>query len=250
MLNLIFSILAGAAAWGISLLIFDSIWSGLLPFFIVFIVAFILFNRMTQKKISAIMNNAQSMMMNVQSLPSELAKRNLIDKCIAEFKKAYAYNNYAFFLKQQINSQIGSLYYVQKRFKDAEPYLKDGFPMQGPTMCMYGCLLYKDKKEKEMIEQFEKTVKFNKKEPLYWNVYAWCLNQLKKRDEAIAVLNRCLAQHPSDKITRDNLDLLKNSAKVKMTPYEMQWYQFLLEDPPQAMIQKMLLDKHSVVRSR
>lgn len=250
MLNILFSVLIGAACWGLSLLVFDSVWAGILPFFIGTIAAFILLNRRTQKQINAIMSSAQAMMMNAQSLPSEIAKKNLVDKCIEEFKKAYKFQHYALFLKQQINSQIGSLYYIQKRFKEAEPYLKDGFPMQGATMCMYGCLLYRNKQEKEMIEQFEKTIKFNSKEPLYYNVYAWCLTQLKKRDAAIEVLNRCLTIRPSDKITRDNLDLLKNSAKVKMTPYEMQWYQFLLEDPPQAMLQKMLLDKHSVVRSR
>ena len=45
MLNLVFSILIGAALWGLSLLVFDSIWAGILPFFIGLIAAFIILNR-------------------------------------------------------------------------------------------------------------------------------------------------------------------------------------------------------------
>ena len=98
-----------------------------------------------------------------------------------------------------------------------------------------------------MIKAFEKAVKFSRKVPLLWNVYAWCLNEMKKRDEAIKVLNRALVDNPGDKITQDNLDLLKNSGAMKMRAYNEQWYQFLLEEPPKQIIK---MDKRTMHRGR
>ena len=98
-----------------------------------------------------------------------------------------------------------------------------------------------------MIKAFEKAVKFSRKVPLLWNVYAWCLNEMKKRDEAIKVLNRALVDNPGDKITQDNLDLLKNSGAMKMRAYNEQWYQFWLEEPPKQIIK---MDKRTMHRGR
>ena len=101
----------------------------------------------------------------------------------------------------------------------------------------------------QMTAAFERTLKVNKKQPLIWNLYAWCLMQLKKRDESIAVLNRCLADNPGDAITKENLDLAKNSAKIKMRGYNEQWYQFRLEDPPMMKINPQF-DKRAMFRGR
>ena len=236
MINLIISILIGAAGWVASAFIFDSIWTGIIPFFIFGIVSFFLLNRRTANKLKVIMSRFQTMMENIQKIPSEQAKKNQIEKAINVLKEGYAYKNHQFFLKQQLNSQLGSIYYMQKKFDEAEPYLKDSFIQPGTPRAMYACILFRRKKEDEMIKQFELAVKLDRRTPLLWNVYAWCLNELKKRDEAIAVLNRCLANNAGDKTTQDNLNLLKNSGKVKMKSYEMLWYQFLLEDPPRQMI--------------
>ena len=236
MINLILSLIIGAAGWVASAFIFDSVWTGIIPFIVLTLITLVVLNRMTAKKISAIMAQFQSIAQNIPTLPSEQARKNQLDKAIEVIKKGYAYKNYQFFLEQQLNSQIGSIYYMQKKFDEAEPYLKDSFLQPGTARAMYGCLLFKKKKEKEMNEQFEKAVKLDQRTPLLYNVHAWCLNELKKRDEAIAVLNTCLARNPGDKNTQDNLDLLKNSGKMKMKCYELQWYQFMLEEPPRQMI--------------
>ena len=149
--------------------------------------------------------------------------------------------------KKKKTSVRSSIYYIQKRFKEAEPYLANVFIQQGTALAMYACILFKNKKEDEMIKAFEKAVKFSRKVPLLWNVYAWCLNEMKKRDEAIKVLNRALVDNPGDKITQDNLDLLKNSGAMKMRAYNEQWYQFWLEEPPKPIIK---MDKRTMHRGR
>ncbi len=265
MLNLIFSLLVGAASWGLTLLVFDSVWTGIIPFIIFTIIALIIFNRRTMKKVKPIMDKVQQMAMNVQTLPSMDARKNMLDKTVDELKKAYAYKNYQFFLKQQINGQIGSIYYAQQRFKEAEPYLADSFIQAWQPQAMYACILYRNKKIDEMKLQFEKTLKVTKKEALLWNLYAWCLCEAKERDAAIDALNRGKVNCPNDKIIQSNLDLLKNSGKVKMSEYKELWYQFWLDDkivmnqpngrmPRGGMqldaFQKELLDRYSRVHGR
>ena len=248
MINLILSLIIGALSWVACAFIFDSVWSGLLPFLILTPVAMVVLNRQTAKKVNAIMGRIQPMMMNLQKLPSEAARKHQLTKIADVIKEAYAYSNYQFFLKQQLNSQLGTLYYMQKNFKEAEPYLKDSFIQPGTARAMYACILYKRKETNAMIAQFELSVKLDKRTPLLWNLYAWCLNELKERDKAIAVLNRGLTNNPQDKITQDNLDLIKNSGKINMRPFEMMWYQFLLEDPPQQVIRMLANSKGQMFR--
>lgn len=251
MINIILSIILGVLVWVLSVIVFfDSVWAGLLPFFIVGIGSMIVLNRRTNKKVQEIFMNSQEMMQNMAKLPSEQARKNLLDKCVEELKKAYAYKNYMLFLDKQVNAQIGSIYYIQKRFKDAEPYLADAFVQQGIAIAMYACILFRNKKEEEMVKAFEKCLRFSRKMPLLWNLYAWCLNEFKKRDDAINVLNRGLIENPGDKIIQDNIDLLKNSGTMKMRAYEMQWYQFWLEEPPKQMLRMDNRQHHMMYRRR
>lgn len=232
MINLIVSIIAGALAWGACLLVFDSPWTGIWVFVPVLIVVFIVMNRRTMKKLQAIMKNVEQMMQNVQNLPSETARTHLLDKAVEQLKTAYKYKNYQFGLASNIDAQIGMFYYIQSRFKEAEPYLANAFPQNWVAVAMYGCLLYRNDDIEGMKRAFDRATKFSRKQPMLYNLYAWCLLQKKRRDEAIKVLNDGLANNPGDTTTKENLDLIKNSGKIKMRGYNMQWYQFLLEKPP------------------
>ncbi len=252
MINLIISILIAAALGVGTHFIFDSIGTCIFLGIIAFFASMVVLTKMTNKKVMAIMTKANEMMQNIPKLPSDIARANLMDKCVDQIKDAYKYKNYIFFLEQQLNAQIGSIYYAQRKFKEAEPYLANAFIKNGPAVCMYACIQYRNKDEKGMIESFEKAVKFTPKMPLLWNLYAWCLLELKKRDEAIAVLNRGAQFNPSDKITKDNLTLIKNSGKIKMRDFQEQWYQFWLDDPTamQREMQKLMMDKYSTVKAR
>ena len=250
MINLIVSLLIGAVSWVLTALFFSfSVWAGVFPFFVFSIVALIVLNRRTAKKVQAVVRKAEEMMANLPKLPSEQARTILLNKTIDQLKEAYKYKNYQFFLAQNINAQIGTIYYLQNKLKDARPYLEHAFVQQGVAVAMYACILYRENDVTGMTAAFERTLKVNKKQPLIWNLYAWCLMQLKKRDESIAVLNRCLADNPGDAITKENLDLAKNSAKIKMRGYNEQWYQFRLEDPPMMKINPQF-DKRAMFRGR
>ena len=97
---------------------------------------------------------------------------------------------------------------------------------------MYGCLLYRKDDIDGMKRAFDRAIKYSRKQPMLYNLYAWCLLEKKQRDAAIKVLNDGLMYNAGDETTKENLNLIKNSGKIKMRGYSMQWYQFLLEKPP------------------
>lgn len=248
MLYLILSLFLAAASWILTTLFLSSVWAGILPFLIVLPLSLFLLNKRVSKKFAAISQRAQDAMSSIHAVKSERAREKLLTKTTNILKEGYAYKNYQFFLKAQLDAQIGMIYYVQKKFKEAEPYLANAFFQQGTALAMYACIHYKRKDYDKMKEAFERTVKHSKKLPLVWNLYAWCLLQIKERDAAIAVLNRALAENPNDPTTASNLDLLKNSGKIKMRGYGEQWYQFHLEAPPQQKV--VNYDKRSMFRGR
>lgn len=248
MIYLILSILLAAGSWVLTTLFFDSVWAGLLPFMIVLPLSLYLFNKRVSKKFAVITERAQNAMSSINAMKSEKARETLMAKTIDILKEGYAYKNYQFFLKAQLDAQIGMIYYVQKKFKEAEPYLATAFFQQGIAIAMYACIHYKRKNFADMKKAFERAVKHSKKLPLVWNLYAWCLLQNKERDAAIVVLNRALAENAGDPTIASNLDLLKNSGKIKMRGYGEQWYQFHLEAPPQQKI--VTYDKRSMYRGR
>jgi hypothetical protein len=139
----------------------------------------------------------------------------------------------------QVEGHIGSLLYMAQRFEEARPHLlKAGF-QHGPAHAMMGAIHFRAKEWGPMKLAFERSVKFTSKEAVLWNAYAWCLAESGDRDTAIAVLNRALVKMPGEARTRENLEALQNNRRMKMRAFEMPWYQFLLEQPPQDFLASM-----------
>jgi tetratricopeptide (TPR) repeat protein len=122
---------------------------------------------------------------------------------------------------------------MMKDYASAEPHLIQASSRDPMSQAMLGALRYQRKQYGPMTEAFEKAVKAGKKEGLVWAVYAWCLQQSKERDKAIAVLGRAVAANPSDEKLKAGLTALQNDKRLKMKPWEPMWWQFNLEAPPQ-----------------
>lgn len=244
MINLIVSILVAAGIWFCCVsLLFDSVWAGILPALIAFFIALVLLNRHTGKKIQAILQASQEEVQELSKIQSpETLKRmmpKIMDKAIEILNRGYKYEHFMFSVTQTLNGQIGSLYYIQKRFDDAEPYLKNSLILNGAAQSMYACILYKKHDLESMKKQFEKTLKFTRKDPLLYHIYAWCLEQEKDTDGAIAVLNQCLLFNPKSEVTKENLNRLKTRQTLQMSSFGEQWYQYMLEQPSAQAVQSM-----------
>ena len=140
----------------------------------------------------------------------------------------------------QISGNIGSLFYMSKRFDDARPYLAAAAFNHGLAHAMLGAIHFRDKAPLLMKAAFERAVKWSEKEALIWNCYAWCLDESGARNEAIAVLNRGIKAMTAEPRTQANLENLQNGRKLKMQPFDMPWYQLLLEEPPREMVEQMM----------
>lgn len=225
MYNLLISIAAGV----ITTLAFGFIFGGgefsavygIVPGLIALLVTYFVLARRSMKQVQALAEQAQQ----------QLQSRN-VDRSVDILKSGYDLGKWQFFVKSQLDAQIGTILFVSQRFDEAEPYLKNAFAKSWVAKVMLGVLYYKRRKFDEMEAAFEEAVTANKKQALAWNVYAYCLWKSKQRDKAIDVLNRAVDQLDGHDQTERNLKALKNKRKMKMRSFGQMWYQFHLDRPP------------------
>ncbi|MCK4503319.1 MAG: hypothetical protein KAU22_09805, partial [Desulfuromonadales bacterium] len=77
----------------------------------------------------------------------------------------------------------------------------------------------------------------NRKEPMVYAVYAFCMDRIGERNKAIEVLKKGVAKAAGDERLQLNLELLEAGKKMKMKGFGDMWYQFHLEKQG-AMIKK------------
>lgn len=155
---------------------------------------------------------------------------NRIEKAIRiieDVQKRFGF--WQFYVKQQMNSQIGSIYYLKREFGKAFEYLDQGFARHWVGMAMLAICYMKRNQNGKMTDTFEKAVTVTRKEPLLWSLYAFCLEKVGERDKAIKVMERGLKKVGNDERMQENLEALKEGKKMKMQPYGDLWFQFHLE---------------------
>ena len=244
MINLIISILLAGGCFALcSQFLFDSVAAAVAVSIIVFFVAMIFLNRSVGKKVQAIIQESQEEMKELSKIQSpETLKRmmpKIMDKTVEILNKGYKYEHFMFSVTQTINGQIGTIYYIQKRFEEAEPYLKNSLFVNAQAQGMYACILYKKHDLEGMKKQFEKALKFARRDVLLWHVYAWCLEQEKDTDGAIEALNQCLLFNARSEATKGNLERLKKKQSIDMSSFGEAWYQYMLEQPTAQAAQAM-----------
>lgn len=240
MYNLIISLLAGVlTAVSLHILAGLDIWIASIAALVVFTIVYVLLIRVVMKKVGALMETAQR---DIQAGRTEKAVKTL--------ESGFKYAPWQFFIKGQINAQIGMVLYLKRDFAAAFEYLQKGFVRHWVAMGMLGICYMKRNKTGKMIQTFDKATSVNKKEPLLWNLYAFCLDKIGERDKAIAVMQKALKKNSGDERLQANLDALQNGKRMKMKGYGDLWYQFHLEKPG-AMIKqqtKAMQGRRKIVR--
>lgn len=225
---------------------------GIIPGVIAGVAFFFWRTRVVMNEVQNIMKDVEKLLQPPQTNPMRPPKPK-IDEAIKELGRADKWRRYHPGLGGQLDGQIGIMLFVDGRSHAAEPYLEKSTPRNGTARAMYGVIQYR-KKDKEGLKQtFDNLLRFSKKDALLWNTYAWCLDNLGDRDEAIAVLNRARKHVESDEKTAKNLDLLQNNKSMKMQGWGPMWYQFHLEKVPQQVAGvggKQRFDRRSVYRGR
>lgn len=221
MYNLLISLLVGAAVTaGIHLLAGPGLWVSSLIGLAAFTLTFVLLARYTLKKMGELM---------------EVAQRDLqagrVEKAVKTLESGFRYARWQFYIRPQLNAQIGTILYLKREFNEAFEYLTKSFVRHWVAMGMLAICYMKRNKTGKMIETFDKATAVTRKEPLLWNLYAFCLERVGEKEKAIAVIEKGIKKTGGDERLQGNLEALKEGRKMKMKGYGEMWLQFHLEKP-------------------
>ena len=221
MYNILISLAASLAMLLIMILVLKLAWWGsLIVGLIVFGLVFILFSRITMKKVMASIEAAGR---DLQAQPPRF------EKAVRELKDALQYSKWQLYVEGQLNSQIGMIYYMKRDFSNAFPHLEKSFFKNWAAMGMLAISYMKRQKKDMMISTFDKAVQWNGKESLLWSLYAFCMNESGESVRAKEILKKGLKKIPGDEKLKDNLDCLEKGKKMNMRAYGDLWFQFHLE---------------------
>lgn len=167
-----------------------------------------------------------------------------VDKAIVALQGAFRFAPWQFLVGAQLHANIGMLHYLTGDLEAAVPELEQGLPRGWLARLVYrdwmsrsmlATARYRRRDLNGALSLYEESVRYGEKEGLAWSVYAWVLEKEGRHEEAIKVLGRGVAKLPKDEKLQDSLQALQNGKKLRLWKlYDMQWFQFRLEAPPQA----------------
>jgi tetratricopeptide (TPR) repeat protein len=224
MINLALSLAAAVAAFLVFKLSGLPWIASILPGIAALIATYIILARRTVKQLEAVMAQTQK----------ELQSRK-VDRAIQVLKDAFPLARWQFLVEGQLNAQIGTLLYIQKKFDEAEPFLVKSFVKMWPARAMLAAQHYRRKEWPKMEEIFESAIKSNKNESLLYAVYAWCEDKRGERKKALEILQRGVKENASDDKIKNLLSRTQNDKRMKLEAWGEQWWQFWLENPPAMM---------------
>lgn len=204
-----------------------SLWISLPLSLVVFAGAFYSLSRFIMKKV-----------MDIAEIAGKDLQAQRVDKAIKVLQSGLQYGKWQIYVEGQINSQIGTIYYMKREFNTAFPYLEKSFFKNWVAMGMLAVTYMKKNRKDKMVQTFEKAVQGTPKEALLWNLYAYCLVETGDNEKAIQVLEKGLKKIPGDDRLTGNLELVREGKKMKMKNYGEMWLQFHLERPGAIMKQQ------------
>jgi len=217
MYTLIISVaISTAAALGLYFLTYGIFW----PLFIM-VVGILALNFFIGKKfLGKLTNLFKSVEKDIQS--------GRVEKAVEKLKSGYPYAKWQFLVKEQLDSQIGIIYYTNQQFAEADKYLPNAFSKNWMAMAMYASSSYK-KGDMALVKKImEKGIKGAPKEGFMYSLYAWFLLEKGEKEKAIEILSKGVEKNPIDDRLSSSLDGVKNGKKLKMQNYGNYWLQMHL----------------------
>ena len=155
------------------------------------------------------------------------------DGALAMLEEGRKLARWQFLVNKIIDGQVGTILYAYKQnMEDSRPYLERTMGQNWHAKAMLAASYFKVRDYETMKEVFEKAVKGSKNAPMLWGAYAWCEAKRGQRSEAIAILERGLAETESDDRLKQNLIALQNKKRMNMKGFTPEWWILHLERPP------------------
>jgi tetratricopeptide (TPR) repeat protein len=140
-------------------------------------------------------------------------------------------------LKGQLYAQLGSLCFTIGQEQKAFDYLTKASPRVADGQLFLASLHSRRKEPEKARKVLDSAIRYNKKQLILYNVYAWILVRDGDRDGAIEQLLRALKVEKGNENTKDNLLRLQNGKKMNMKKFGMAWYGLQFEKLPASMRQ-------------
>jgi len=150
------------------------------------------------------------------------------DKAIERLKEAYPFGKWQFFVKEQIDAQIGIILYTAQKFDEAEAYLKNGFSRNWMSMAMLAALRFKAGEFDKCYTIMDKAIKGSPKQGFLYSLYAFFLLENGNVDKAVVILSKGADKNPLDDKLQSAMEAVKNGKKLKMQNYGNLWLQMHL----------------------
>lgn len=198
-----------------------SAWASILPGLFVAVLVYVVLVRRTMAQVQALMERVNK---------AVIAQKP--DRAVQLLKEGMWLSRWQPLVGRQIKGQIGQLTYIRGEPDDALPWLRESWVRDHMSQAMLAACLYRKKSYPEMEAVLAKASSVNKKQAFMWGIYAYLLDRIGKRDEAIKRLSEGLESCPGDENLQANLLLLQNGKRMKMKRFGDMWYGFKLEAMP------------------
>jgi tetratricopeptide (TPR) repeat protein len=216
---------AAGAIW--TLLGLWKTWAmGIVLFFLVSVVTFVLVSRRTAKKVEPAF----------QQIQKQIEGGN-VKLALAGLEGMLPVAKWQLLLKGQLHAQIGSLYFTIGDETRALESLNKASRRAADGQHFLASIHYRRKEVAKAREVLETAIRFNKKQMILYNVYAYILMKNGEKSEAIEQLMRGLKVEKENEATKDNLQRLQNGKRMNMKKFGPAWYSLQLEKLPAALRQ-------------
>ncbi len=195
-------------------------WAGaILPAVLVAIVTAIFLFRRVSLLIGPLVEKAQG---HLQGNRRELA--------LSTLRAGLTLGRWHPLLEGQLRTQIGALLYDSQDFPGAIAELSRASKTPWESRAFLACAYFKQRDEEGMVKALEDAAKSGEKEDLYWSLYAWCLNAVGKKEEALKVLQRGLDKLPRNQRLENHVEAIGEGKKLKVAQYYGdRWARFSLD---------------------
>jgi tetratricopeptide (TPR) repeat protein len=190
--------------------------------FLTALTVFIILTRKATKELEVLNEKAQK----------ALYAQNF-DRALRIYESGLSLGKKSPFIVGQIHGLIGMIHFMRKDNDKAKPELIKSSSMNWVSKGMLAVIYMNEKNYAEMEKSLKITVTSGKKEGLAWALYAFCLEKINRREDALKILedgNKKLKE--ADERIKSNILELKNGRRMRMKQFGDAWYQFMLERPP------------------
>jgi len=245
MYNLLIAIGISIVLFIVGSLVTGTLVAGFIPGSIGLAVTYVILARRSGKKLQALMTRAGK---EFQSGRLDTGRKIL--------KEGLAFRKWQFLVDAQIHAQLGSLDYLQRRYKDARVHLEkaevlsSALGRQWIPQAMLATIDFREKKHADALQRIGKLKKAGGKDSCFWGLYAYLAMESGDKERALSILADAAKKLPDSNSIQGMTTSIQNRKKVKMKAFAPTWYQFFPEQMPRKMGQQQQRPGHSYPQPR